>query len=154
LGQLLDLLLMLGNCLPCSRRLSLAISIGPLQGIREFPFLLQLMGRRVGLALPRFPYGLLGGSLWHCLMTLLGDRLPPEGLMRPLELNCCHERGREFIVENNPSHLPPNARADGEDRRCNAGGPELARHACVVHSNSLDVILVSAMICADLLIYS
>jgi hypothetical protein len=154
LGQLLDLLLVLGNGLPCSRLLSLAISIRPLQGIRKFPFLLQLMGRRVGLALPRFLYGLLRGRGWHCLMTLLGDRPPAEDLVRPFELDRCHDRDRRFALEKEPGYLPSDTCANGEDRRCNAGGPELARHACVAHSNSLDVILVSGMICADLLIYS
>ena len=49
LGQPLNLLLVLGNRLPRSSFLPLAISVDPLQGVRELPLFLRLLGYCIGL---------------------------------------------------------------------------------------------------------
>ena len=136
LGQPLDLLLVPGNLLPCGRFLPLAIPVDPLQSVRELPLFLRLPGECVRLRFPIFnDLPRAGGRHWRRFMALLGNRPLATGLMWSLELNRCHERCREFMMEKNPSHLPSDARADGEDCRCNAGNPDLAYQTCADHMN-------------------
>jgi len=137
LGQPLNLLLVLGNRLPRSSFLPLAIPVDPLQGVRKLPLFLRLLGYCIGLGLPTFLHSLLRSndrrSHRRCLMTLFGGRAAAEGLMRPFELDRRDERGRKFVLEKNSGQLPTDACADGEDCRRNAGSPEPAHHACAAH---------------------